>query len=188
MSDFNTFSQVWSNTPKRRRGGKMSETQQVQISMLSPDHGKRATKDASTDELLCNQCTKVQKMKQLDRLLKRNPTSTKACTRQIYNQVNKKFFFYQSFNTFNFCVHSVIQSMSCALYFQLQTLGLVAEKENSEENYRLFYHLAAYIDGMETVPEKSKAQALREKIVHYLSRDEGNFLKVKIYTNSQNYL
>ena len=68
--------------------------------------------------------------------------------------------------------------MSCPLYFQLQTLGLVAEKENSEENYRLFYHLTAYIDGIETVPEKSKVQAVREKIVHYLSREEGNFLKV----------
>ena len=90
LSAFDTFSQVWSNTPKRRRGGKMSETQQVQISMSSPDHGKRATKDASTDELLCIQSTKVQRMKQLDGLLKRNPTSTKACTRQIYNQVNKK--------------------------------------------------------------------------------------------------
>ena len=68
--------------------------------------------------------------------------------------------------------------MSCPLYFQLQTLGLVAEKENSKENYRLFYHLATYIDGMETVLEKAKAQAAREKIVHYLSRDKGNFLKV----------
>ena len=93
LSDFDTFSQVWSNIPKRRRGGKMSETQQVQISMSSPDHRKRATKDASTDKLLHIQSTKVQRMKQLDRLLKRNPTSTKACTRQIYNQVNKKIFF-----------------------------------------------------------------------------------------------
>ena len=90
LSDFDTFSQVWSNTPKRRRGGKMSETQQVQISMSSPDHGKRGTKDASTDELLRIQSTKVQRMKQLDELLKRNSTSTKACMRQIYNQVNKK--------------------------------------------------------------------------------------------------
>ena len=88
LSDFDMFNQVWSSTPKRRRGGKMSETQQVQINMSSPDHGKRATKDASTDELLRIQSTKVQRMKQLDRLLKRNPTSTKSCMRQIYNQVN----------------------------------------------------------------------------------------------------
>ena len=43
LSDFDTFSQVWSNTPKRRTGGKMSETQ-VQISMSSPDHGREEPK------------------------------------------------------------------------------------------------------------------------------------------------
>ena len=55
-------------------------------------------KDATTEDLLEQQTSRIQQMAKLDTLFKKNPSSTKTCTQNMFLQVSSLFIFLKYFS------------------------------------------------------------------------------------------
>ena len=83
---FEDFKAVWKSLVKR--GRKSVASPAVGHSVGSPNKGIVPTKDASTEELLKQQTSRIQQMAKLDTLLKKNTSSLKGGSQNMFIQVS----------------------------------------------------------------------------------------------------
>ena len=89
LSALDEFTTVWKDAPKKKRGrASTSSVVAVQQSIGSPT--RVLTKDATTEDLLKIQQTKILSMQHLDGLLKKTPSSTKTVSMNAFLKVRKR--------------------------------------------------------------------------------------------------
>ena len=86
LSTFEGFKAVWKSPVKR--GRRSATSPGVGHSVGSPNKGIVPMKDASTEELLKQQMSRIQQMVKLDTLLKKNPSSLKGGSQNMFIQVS----------------------------------------------------------------------------------------------------
>ena len=87
LSTFEDFKAVWKLPLKR--GRRSATSPGLGHSVGSPNKGIVPMKDASTEELLKQQMSRIQQMAKLDTLLKKNPSSLKGGSQNMFIQVSR---------------------------------------------------------------------------------------------------
>ena len=161
LSTFEGFKAVWKSPVKRGRRSATSPS--VGHSVGSPNKGIVPTKDASTKELLKQQTSRIQQMAKLDTLLKKNPSSLKGGSQNMFIQVSHLST--QLLTLFTNVAIIRRHLLYVFILFQLQQMGRCAVAESNTDNNNFFYHIAGKMACLANDPAEEKAGKARETII-----------------------
>ena len=135
-------------------------------------------KDASTEELLKQQTSRIQQMAKLDTLLKKNPSSLKGGSQNMFIQVSRLGT--QLLTLFTNVAIIRRHLLHVFILFQLQQMGRCAVAESNMDNYNFFYHIVGEMACLANDPAEEKAGKARETIISNITEDKKYFTKVNL--------
>ena len=124
-------------------------------------------------------------MAKLDTLLKKNPSSLKGGSQNMFIQVSSlrtellRFRYFRVLFYHLFC-YFLFSHLMCPFFLQLQQMGRCAVAESNTDNYNFFYHIAGEMVYLKNEPAEEKAAKARETIISNITEDKKYFTKVNL--------